>query len=86
VVNRKMKPAAALALIRRHARASGFTLRELPGRGKGSHRMFALEDSSGLELARFGMTSHPRDLSRKLLTDLQTALAPLFGDKWMEHR
>jgi hypothetical protein len=48
--------------------------------------MFALEDSSGLELARFGMTSHPRDLSWKLFTDLETALAPLFGDKWMEHR
>jgi hypothetical protein len=86
VVNRKLKPAAALTLIRRHARANGYVVRELPGRGKGSHRIYALDDSSGLEVARFGLTSHPRELSWKLLTDLERGLAPLFGDKWTENR
>lgn len=81
-----MKPATALSLIRRHARTNGYALRELPVRGKGSHRIYALDDSSGRELARFGMTSHPRDLSWRLLTDLETALGPLFGDKWTENR
>jgi hypothetical protein len=73
-------------MIRRNARESGLAVRELPGRGKGSHRIYALVDSSGEEVARFGLTGHRRDLSRKLLTELETALTPWFGDKWTEKR
>jgi hypothetical protein len=73
-------------MIRRHARARGLAVRELPGRGKGSHRIYALVDSSGAEVARFGLTGHRRELSRKLMTELETALAPWFGDKWTEKR
>lgn len=45
-----------------------------------------LDDLSGFEVARFGLTSYPSDLSWKLLTDLESALAPLFGDKRTEDR
>ncbi len=86
MVNRKMKPAGALSLVRKQARANDLTVRELPGRGKGSHRVFALEDSTGSEVARFGLTGHPRDLSWKLLAELEEALSDLFGARWMENR
>ncbi len=84
MVNRRMKPAAALSLIRKHARGNGLNVRELPGRGKGSHRMFTLEDSSGAQVGDFGLTGHPRDLSWTVLTRLEERLAPLFGERWTE--
>ena len=81
-----MKPAGVLSLIRRRAREHELTMRDLPGRGKGSHRIFVLEDRAGIEVARFGLTGHPRDLSWALLTQLEDGLAHLFGTKWMEDR
>jgi hypothetical protein len=86
VVSTRIRPAAALATIRRHAREKGFAVRELPRRGKGSHRIFVVVDSSGAELARFGLTGHRRELSWKVLTELEKALAPSFGEGWMEKR
>ena len=82
-----MKPAQALSLVRRLAREQGLTITELPGRGKGSHRIYALADSTGAELARFGLTSHgSKDLSWTVLSALEEGLAHLFGDKWTEKR
>jgi hypothetical protein len=84
MVNRKMKPAAALSLIRKQARTRNLTVREIPGRGKGSHRMFVLEDSAGAKVGDFGLTGHPRDLSWTVLGRLEERLAPLFGERWTE--
>lgn len=81
-----MKPVQALQLVRRNAREHGFGVVELPGRGKGSHRLYALVDSSGVQVARFGVTDHPRELSWTVLRTLEEGLAPLFGEKWMEKR
>jgi hypothetical protein len=81
-----MKPAQAMQLVRRNAREHGFTVVELPGRGKGSHRLYVLVDSSGVQVARFGVTDHPRELSWTVLRALEEGLAPLFGEKWMEKR
>jgi hypothetical protein len=81
-----MRPAQMLALIRRHARAHGLTVRELAGRGKGSHRLYALEDATGSEVARFGLTGHARDLSWTVMEHLEDGLAHLFGQKWTESR
>jgi hypothetical protein len=78
-----MKPAAALSLIRRRAREHNLTVRELPGRGKGSHRMYMLEDSSGTRVGDFGLTGHPKELSWTVLERLEERLAPLFGERWM---
>jgi hypothetical protein len=84
VVSRRVKPAAALSLIRRRAREHNLVVRELPGRGKGSHRLFAIEDGDGHEVARFGLTGHTRDLSWTLLQQIEDGLAHLFGERWMD--
>jgi hypothetical protein len=81
-----MKPAQALQLVRRHAREHGLTVVDLPGRGKGSHRLYTLVDSSGTQVARFGLTDHPRELSWTVLRGIEEGLAPFFGEKWMEKR
>ncbi|WP_232662682.1 hypothetical protein [Pseudonocardia sp. TRM90224] len=57
---------------------------ELPGRGKGSHRIYSVQSSEGIEVSRFGLTDHPRELTWTVLRGVETALAPWFGDKWME--
>ncbi|MGH3679934.1 MAG: hypothetical protein ACRDT2_06720 [Natronosporangium sp.] len=86
MVNRRMKAQAALSLARRAARRNDLTVTELPGRGKGSHRMYAVLDLAGKEVARFGLTHHSADTSWTVLRQLESQLAPLFGDRWMEKR
>jgi hypothetical protein len=81
-----MKPAQALSLVKKTGRNHGLRVELLPGRGKGSHRIYALVDSDGQEVERFGLTEHPRDLSWTLLRDLEDGLAHLFGEKWTEKR
>jgi hypothetical protein len=84
MVNRKMRPAQALSLIRKLARQHRMTIEQLPGRGKGSHQIWMLVESDGREVARFGLTDHPQDLSWTILRRLEEHLAPTFGTKWME--
>ena len=79
-----MKPAQALTVVRKLARAHHLAVRQLPDRGKGSHQIYTLVDSSGAEVERFGLTGHPRELSWTVLTRLEERLAPIFGEKWME--
>lgn len=81
-----MKPARALQLVRRVARKRGLYVVELPGRGKGSHHMYALVDPADREVDRFGLTDHPGDLSWTVLRRLEERLAPVLGDKWTEER
>ena len=71
-------------MVRRLARAHNLAVRQLPGRGKGSHQICALVDSAGAEVERFGLTGHARELSWTVLTRLEERLTPLFGEKWME--
>ena len=81
-----------MQLVRRQAREHGLTVVDLPGRGKGSHRLYTLVDSSGTQVARFGLTDHPRELSWTVLRGIEEGLAPFFGEKkkkkkkWMEKR
>jgi hypothetical protein len=86
MVNRRMKPTQVMSLIRRLARKRHLTIEELPGRGRGSHRIYALTDSSDSEVARFGITGHARDVSWTVLTAIEEGLEHLFGEKWMENR
>lgn len=81
-----MKPAQALNLVRKAARRQGLIVEELSGRGKGSHRIYRLVDSEGVEVKRFGLTGHAKDLSWSVLCDLEDGLVPVFGEKWMEKR
>jgi hypothetical protein len=86
VVNKRMKAEALLRLARKVARAEGYSIEELPGRGKGSHRIYAVLDSAGNELGRFSLTHHPKDVSWTVLRQIEDNLAHLFGENWMERR
>ncbi|GAA3363989.1 hypothetical protein [Saccharopolyspora gregorii] len=86
MVNKKLKPAKVLSLARRAARGAKATIKEIPGRGKGSHRIFAVYDRDGAEVARFGLTGHNKEISWHVLTHVETGLAPVFGEKWLEDR
>lgn len=81
-----MRSAQVLTLIRKLARQHGLTVDELPGRGKGSHRMYRLLDHTNAELVRFGLTDHLRDLSWSLLRAVEDGLAPWFGQSWTEKK
>ncbi|MGH3319346.1 MAG: hypothetical protein ACRDN9_04040 [Streptosporangiaceae bacterium] len=73
--------------MRRLSRRHDLTVRDLPGRGKGSHRIYVLVNDDGTEVARFGLTSHgSKEMSWRLMTELENGLAQLFGDKWTERR
>jgi len=84
MVNRRTKPAQTLQLVRRVARRHGLTVIELPGRGKGSHRIYILEDTDGNERGRFGLTDHGRELSWTVLRNLEDGLTGELGENWME--
>lgn len=86
MVNRRMKPAQVLTLVRKLARRHGLIVEELPKHGKGSHRIFVLVDSEGNEVGRFGLTVHARDLSWKVLEGAEVSLAHPLGEKWTEGR
>jgi hypothetical protein len=81
-----MSARQAVALVRLHARKHGFSVIEMVGRGKGSHRLFQLVGPDGTEVARFGVTDHPGDMSAALVRRLEQRLAPLFGERWTEKR
>lgn len=86
MVNRKMRATQALSLIRKLARRNDMSIEKLKKRGKGSHQMWQLLDSTGSEVARFGLTDHPGDLDPALHQRLEDQLAPWLGDKWTEKR
>ena len=78
-----------LSLIRKLARKDGWTVEQLASqrgraRGKGSHEMYALLDSNGNEMERFGLTGHSGDMSWSMLRRTEERLQPYFGEKWME--
>lgn len=86
MVNKRIRAAAALKLVRKVARRHGLTVVHVPGRGKGSHQIYALRNSADREVARLGLTDHPRELSWTVLGQIEGGLAFLFGERWMEER
>lgn len=86
MVNRRMSMREVLALVRVQARQHGLALVEMVGRGKGSHRLYQLVGRDGIEVARFGLTDHPGDMSAGLVRRLEQRLEPVFGAKWTEKR
>lgn len=91
MVNRRMRGAQALTLVKKLAHQHGLTVVQMLDprgrkRGKGSHAIYALLDANGSEVVRFGLTDHPGDLSWTLLNRLEERLAPVFGEKWTENR
>ena len=87
MVNRRLKPEQMLSLIRKLARKNDLSVRELPRRGKGSHTMYILvRDDDDTEVANFGLTGHPKDLSRSMMHKIEDQLESQFGKKWTEKR
>jgi hypothetical protein len=86
VVHKRLRPTALLTLVRRHARRHGWTVAELPGRGKGSHRLFVVADADADEIGRFAVPDHRRELSWTVLRNVESALAQGFGERWMEEK
>ncbi len=84
MVNRRLSARQALALVRVQARRHDLAVIELAGRGKGSHRLYVLVTRDGQELARFGLTDHPGDMSAGLVRRLEQKLEPWFGPRWTE--
>ncbi|WP_304453266.1 hypothetical protein [Nocardiopsis sp. YSL2] len=84
MVNKRLKARAVLALARRHARKQGLRIEEMKGRGKGSHQVYVILDADGERVGRFLLTNHSRDLTQGVLQDVESGLAHLFGEKWME--
>ncbi|WP_228717472.1 hypothetical protein [Allosaccharopolyspora coralli] len=76
-----------LQLARKAAREHGASIEEDPARGKGSHRLFHVRDrETGDHLASFTLTGHQRELSWMVLRSIETQLASIFGEKWMEEK
>jgi hypothetical protein len=86
MVNKRLRPKAVLRLVRKHARQHNLEVREQPGRGKGSHYRYVVVDADMLEVGRFALTGHSRELSWTVLRSVEEALPPVFGDKWMEEQ
>lgn len=79
-----MSARQALALVRSQARRHRLSVVEMVGRGKGSHRIYQVVGRDGAEVARFGLTDHPGDMSATLVRRLEERLEPWFGERWTE--
>ncbi|WP_228771355.1 hypothetical protein [Actinokineospora iranica] len=85
-MNKRLRPKALLALVRKVARQNQRTVVAEPGRGKESHRLYRLLDQDGLEIGRFAMPDHARALSWTVLRSIENAFAQEFGERWMEEK
>lgn len=74
----------ALKLIRKNARANGYTVDNLPKRGKGSHTIWVVLDNNGKEVGRVALTGHAGDMSWKVTRSIEEALEQIFGEGWMD--
>lgn len=84
MVNKRYKPTPLLARINRLARKADLVIAELPGRGRGSHRMFVIRRGEEV-VADFTLTGHgDRELSWTVLRQTERKLTHLFGERWME--
>ncbi|MFC7342403.1 hypothetical protein [Saccharopolyspora griseoalba] len=86
MLDERLRTRALLALLRRRAREHDLGVAELPGRGKGSHRIYALVDADGEEASRITLPDHRRELTWTVLRCVEAQLAPQLGDRWMEER
>lgn len=76
--------AQVLTAIRKHARRRGYTVVQLPKRGKGSHTIWAVLDAKQVEIGRVGLTGHPGAMSQTVTRSNERALEPIFGKGWLD--
>jgi hypothetical protein len=73
-----------LKAVRTNARKHGWTVEQLPKRGKGSHTIWVVRNEDGVELGRVGLTGHAGNMSQTVTRSCEAALAPIFGEGWMD--
>lgn len=79
----------ALTLLRRAARAHGYTVRQIldprgKPRGKGSHEAWGLYDADGNLIARSQLTKHSGAMSMTVTENFEKAFESPLGEGWME--
>jgi hypothetical protein len=73
-----------LKLIRKHARKHGWSVDQLPKRGKGSHTIWVVLDEKGREIGRVALTGHSGDMSWTVTRNIEAALDDIFGEGWID--
>jgi hypothetical protein len=48
--------------------------------------LYLVQDADQLEVGRFAVPDHPRELSWTVLRSIEDALAHEFGGRWMEEK
>ncbi len=86
MVIKRVRPAAVLSLLRRHARRHQCRLLVDAGRGKGSHQLVTMVDEDGQEIGRAALPIHVRELSWTVRRSIGAAFATPLGERWMEER
>ncbi|MCL2483382.1 MAG: hypothetical protein FWF43_08250 [Propionibacteriaceae bacterium] len=84
MVNGTRSAAQVLSAVRKAARISGYTVRQLPKRGKGSHTIWVVLDAQGSEIGRIGLTGHAGQQSQAVTRSNEQALEKLFGEGWLD--
>ncbi|WP_369373273.1 hypothetical protein AB1046_05770 [Promicromonospora sp. Populi] len=73
-----------LKAVRKHARRLGYTVEQLPKRGKGSHTIWVVLDTEGKEIGRIGLTGHAGQQSQAVTRSNENALEGLLGEGWLD--
>lgn len=73
-----------LQAARVHARRLGYRVEQLPKRGKGSHSIWIVLDSSGREVGRVALTGHAGQQSQTVTRSNEQALEAAFGEGWLD--
>ncbi len=84
MVNGTRSARQVLTTVRRRARETGYTVQQLPKRGKGSHTIWVVLDAHGAELGRIALTGHAGQQSQKVTCSNEQALEDIFGEGWLD--
>ena len=86
MVNRRLRSAAVLSLLREAARRHHYRVAVETGKGTGSHQLVTVVGEDGREVGRAALPGHVRALSWAALGSIEAAFAPSLGERWMEER
>lgn len=84
VVNGTRSAAQVLKAARKAARALGFSVAQLPKRGKGSHTIWVVQDADGKEVGRIALTGHSGQMTQIVTRSNEKALEGVFGEGWLD--
>ena len=76
--------AQVLRAVRKAARDRGFTVEQLPKRGKGSHAIWVVLDDKRNEVGRIGLMGRSGQQSQTVTQSNEQALEALFGEGWLD--